>query len=560
MDFVTDVLEGRTSMTCNFCNYVLCKNAFPPEDIALRAAEAVAIFQATLEGTNPLLGPWDVLTMAEHWRDVLTQLSEALPSFAQALPDGDASERERRSIATVEAALGTVVSTLSSLKAELDARVDDALTDKNRTGLEAKERRVFSVKSLSELNVRSLLLQYDEPGPIFAVEANVDLLPRLADSKLRALGCKCAVPWHERDLWERRAFSQYKLPLPTSPWQSQSLKLQGGISETIWVQQGAARDSIRIKQGDAMWVHPGNLFSFGTIPQSHRGGHGRELLAGVHMRTMFHTCWISWRHDEDLEEGSAEELGHGEDDEKASKVPGSASTGTLGDASASGGCLWMWVLGCLGNGNNGRHVVAGMRYPNFADMWEFIMRRPFTTLVPFEGMCRMEAAADLHPVMLAHSWYNEASHWTDAADGKGCVESKEPGSASSFMHSDQQKRAAQKWLNREIARRTAAVTTEEEENEEEEGSAATRDERETENEEEEERDVEDETDAETEDDPCAGCVTPTRLATRDSPPDTPKWLKTPEKVLPDQDSDWSPQELPDSSENSVDASGSDASL
>ena len=104
------------------------------------------------------------------------------------------------------------------------------------------------------------------------------------------------------------------------------------------------------------------------------------------------------------------------------------------------------------------------------------------------------------------------------------------------------------------------MTTEEEEDEEEEGSAATRDERDTENEEEEERDVEDETDAETEDDPCAGCVTPTRLATRDSLPDTPKWLKTPEKVLPDQDSDWSPQELPDSSENSVDASGSDASL
>ena len=84
MGFVTDVLEGRTSMTCSFCTYVLNKNAFPPEDIALRAAEAVAIFQATLEGTNPLLGPWDVLTMAEHWRAVLTQLSEALPAFAQA--------------------------------------------------------------------------------------------------------------------------------------------------------------------------------------------------------------------------------------------------------------------------------------------------------------------------------------------------------------------------------------------------------------------------------------------------------------------------------------------
>ena len=40
----------------------------------------------------------------------------------------------------------------------------------------------------------------------------------------------------------------------------------------------------------------------------------------------------------------------------------------------------MWVLGCLGNGNNGRHVVEGMRYPNFADMWNFIMRWPLRVL------------------------------------------------------------------------------------------------------------------------------------------------------------------------------------
>ena len=123
--------------------------------------------------------------MAEHWRAVLTQLSEALPAFAQALPGGDASDRKRRSIATVEAALGTVVSTLTSLKAELDARVDDALSDKRQRDLEAKERRVFTVKSLSELNVRSLLLQYDEPGPIFAVEGCTFLISGLWRSHIQ---------------------------------------------------------------------------------------------------------------------------------------------------------------------------------------------------------------------------------------------------------------------------------------------------------------------------------------------------------------------------------------
>ena len=245
-----------------------------------------------------------------------------------------------------------------------------------------------------------------------------------------------------------------------------------------------------------------------------------------------------------------------EDDEIASKLPSSASTGALGDDSAGGGCLWMWVLGLLGNGNTGRYVTAGMRYPNFADMWKFIMSSPFTTLVPFEGMCRMEAGADLRPALLARLWYKKDSHWAETADGEGSVESKEPGSASSFMSSDQQQRAAQKWLSREAARMTAAVPTEEEENEEEESIAATGDEGDKENEEEEEEEVEDETDAETEEDPCAGCVTPTLIATKDSP----RWLKTPEKVLPDQDSDWSPQELPDSSEDSFDATGSDSSL
>ena len=160
--------------------------------------------------------------------------------------------------------------------------------------------------------MRSLLSQYNDPGPIFAIAGNVDLLPKIDDCKMSALDCKCHVPWHERDLWERRAFSQYKLPPPTSLWQSQSLKLPGGIDETIWVQQGAAAWYTPKK------TTPSNVFSLGTIPQSHRASHGRELLSGSHMRAMFHACWTNWRKEgeKDSETDIYAEKGEREEEER----------------------------------------------------------------------------------------------------------------------------------------------------------------------------------------------------------------------------------------------------
>ena len=129
---VSDVLEGPTSTTCAFCKYVAGKTAFPPEDIALRAAQAVAIFQATLEGTNPLLGPWDVLSIAEHWRDVCANLA---PSNGERV-----CEQKQRSLANVEAAVRRVATTLGALKEELAARVENALSAKTQRDQEERER------------------------------------------------------------------------------------------------------------------------------------------------------------------------------------------------------------------------------------------------------------------------------------------------------------------------------------------------------------------------------------------------------------------------------------
>ena len=125
MHVVSNVIEGPTSTTCNFCQYISSKTRLPPEDIALRAAETVSIFRATLEGASPILGPWDVLTIAEHWQTVCASLS---PSFAQPSSGTVACEREQHNIANVEAALRGLVSTLMYLKEELTARVEHALS------------------------------------------------------------------------------------------------------------------------------------------------------------------------------------------------------------------------------------------------------------------------------------------------------------------------------------------------------------------------------------------------------------------------------------------------
>ena len=303
--FVSDVFEGPTSITCTFCKYVAGRTAFPPEDIALRAAEAIAIFQATLEDINPILGPWDVLCIAEHWRDVCENLA---PSFGRRV-----CERKQRSLANVEAAVRRVVSTLESLNEEINARVESALSARKQRAAKERACRVFVVNRLSEINVRSIVSQCDEPGPIFAVETDADLSIEtdVKASRTTALDCKCHVPWHERSSWERRFFSQYKLPPPASLWQSQTLKLPSGVSETVWVQQGAALDSTQQQQSEASGMRPGNLFSFGAIPgRPHALETNRcEFLSGRQIRAMFHECWKKWRADESEEfpEGSEEE-------------------------------------------------------------------------------------------------------------------------------------------------------------------------------------------------------------------------------------------------------------
>ena len=179
----------------------------------------------------------------------------------------------------------------------------------------------------------------------------------------------------------------------------------------------------------------------------------KELLKGTHEDNGEEDDSATGRRggDEEMEEEQEQSEEEEETEEARNDFWQIDYAGDQADDPSNDGCLWMWVLWRLGNGRSGRHAVEGMRYPNFADMWGFIMREP-AKIVPFEGLCRMEAAAGLRPALLAHEWYGEVSHWTDGAEAEDRTQqhAMEPGFASSSRESDQQKVAAQRWLRRQV--------------------------------------------------------------------------------------------------------------
>ena len=320
-------------------------------------------------------------------------------------------------------------------------------------------------------------------------------------------------------------------------------------------------------------MDPGNLFSFGTVPcgPDTLDSDGCELLSGKHMRAMFHDCWKKWRADksQEIPEESEELVEQSEDDaEEGHHAAEEEEQEAVEEHSfwhfTKSGCLWMWVLWRHGgNGRRGLHAVEGLRYLTFADMWAFIMREP-ASLMFFEEVCRMAAADDCRTSLAAHAWYGKVSHWTDGAYAEDSAEAQfhetKPGSASSLVDSDQQKRAAGRWL-RQAARAQDDWTgpikmpdrrktkerrgdgeegdgeedEEKEEGDEEEGEEEEGGEGGAEDDEEEAKETDDESDAESGVDSWASCVTATNCATRDSP----RWLRTPRKVLSDQDFDTS---------------------
>ena len=237
-DHVRTVLEaagpasgspGQT-MICTFCQYHMSGGASClPEDIALRAAKGIAVFQARLQHTSAILGPWDVLSVGEHWKVI----SDGLGSFDPAFAD----EGYEISVANVRDALEVLVAALTFLKEELATRVHEACVPTHAKEMSTGPftSHFKQVSSLSEINKIALLEQFlPKPsicndgtyeGPlisrIYALVGDVHKLPRETQGK--TTDCTCHVPWNQRSSWDRRGFVQYQLPAATSFWQSQSL-------------------------------------------------------------------------------------------------------------------------------------------------------------------------------------------------------------------------------------------------------------------------------------------------------------------------------------------------
>ena len=54
--------------------YAAKSSCLPPEDLAIRAAQAVATFQAELEGTTPIIHASDVFVIGSNWRVIVDSL------------------------------------------------------------------------------------------------------------------------------------------------------------------------------------------------------------------------------------------------------------------------------------------------------------------------------------------------------------------------------------------------------------------------------------------------------------------------------------------------------
>ena len=93
------------------------------------------MFQARLQHTSAILGPWDVLSVGEHWKVISGSLESFDPCWpctwlfeCDRVPDMPPADvqREQLSVAFVEDALAALVAALTSLKEELAARVHEA--------------------------------------------------------------------------------------------------------------------------------------------------------------------------------------------------------------------------------------------------------------------------------------------------------------------------------------------------------------------------------------------------------------------------------------------------
>jgi len=259
------IVDGTTaSIKCKFCRFLNGECSAPPEDIAIQVAEALAWFLHAV-GKPTAITPNGVLHFASRWRRIaskLSMLSEETCLVGDALGelvDGMSWKEFCADILpgvpyeTEVHAVHDLLEELQAIREDLERRVTAAritgphnfedwqpASESRLQQLRGTSGKPFSgsllekvwkhrlqkvgvakVPSAADLNAelsRSMLRQNKFCSPIFALVGKLG--PDPSWSFKQARDCMCAVPWHERSLWERHPHVKYQLPPPTSLWQS----------------------------------------------------------------------------------------------------------------------------------------------------------------------------------------------------------------------------------------------------------------------------------------------------------------------------------------------------
>ena len=237
-------LKEPLSLRCSFCTFLHgspggCPSGVrrPPEDIAVRIAQAVVCLHSLWYGTLPRIYPCTVLRCADVWAKLdsllhahlkdgslhfnATQIYTALwtegpEQCCNFIPDRCVLPDRAR--AAAEAAF---IEQLISIRADLLKRAEDAMRPEQSQRQAEQDLNIVRVDGHHQLThhfTQDLITKHGFKCPLYAMLVP-GKMPRL--SLGATADCTCCVPWNKRPLWDRTLHVQYVLPPATSPWQSE---------------------------------------------------------------------------------------------------------------------------------------------------------------------------------------------------------------------------------------------------------------------------------------------------------------------------------------------------
>lgn len=295
------LLHGKPGSTMPLCGRAekqtagphLCpqKGSRPPEDIAIRIAQAVACLHSQWYGKAPCVLPGAVVKYAQEWEFIapwldchgqgnvlegdLERLYMRLWDFDLLFPCSFVRDDCVLPWRAQRAAEAAFVKQLVDLKHELEERMLQAWEPEGMQLEKEKGMNMARVRSPSHLThdfTQQLLEKYGFTSPFFSM-VSLGKLPRLTIGATE--DCKCQVPWNKRSRWERFPHVDYELPVGISPWQS-----LGHGTEIHWIAKGLDGDCVL--QDELVALEPcisdDDLFSYCMALQTVLSG-GREQFA-----------------------------------------------------------------------------------------------------------------------------------------------------------------------------------------------------------------------------------------------------------------------------------------